>query len=106
MRIIGADFVALCNAEFDVLKQGGICFDTNGILEIAPYMQLRQKYKNVEDYRNLIPFSYVFQDVRFLGPGNIIYESNGGGTQEITVDFIYKRLRKIRNLEGGVIEVI
>lgn len=48
MRIIGADFVALCNAEFDVLKQGGICFDTNGILEIAPYMQLRQKYKNVE----------------------------------------------------------
>lgn len=65
-----------------------------------------QKYKNTEDYRNLIPFSYVFQDVRFLGPGNITYESNGGGTQEITVDFIYKRLRKIRNLEGGVIEVV
>ena len=42
-----------------------------------------QKYKNVEDYKNLIPFSYVFQDVRFLGPGNITYESNGGGTQEI-----------------------
>ena len=48
MRIIGADFVALCNTEFDVLKQGGICFDGNGILEIAPYAQLCEKYKKVK----------------------------------------------------------
>ena len=56
MRIIGADFVALCNTEFDVLKQGGICFDGNGILEIAPYAQLCEKYKNIEGerYTNII----------------------------------------------------
>lgn len=48
MRIIGADFVALCNTEFDVLKQGGICFDGNGILEIASYAQLCEKYKKVK----------------------------------------------------------
>lgn len=68
-----------------------------------------QMYRFKNDYQKMkhhIPFSYMFQDVRFLGPGNISYDSASGGTQEVSVDFIYKRLRKIRVLDSGVIELV
>lgn len=47
MQIIGADFVVLCDEEFNVIKKGGICFDTKEILEIGNYNALCAKYKEV-----------------------------------------------------------
>ncbi|MBX7490791.1 aminofutalosine deaminase family hydrolase [Helicobacter turcicus] len=44
MQIIGADFVVLCDEKFSVIKKGGICFDTRGILEIGDYVELCAKY--------------------------------------------------------------
>ena len=45
MQIIGADGLVVCNAEFDVLKSGGILFDAQGILEIGYYEKLCAKHK-------------------------------------------------------------
>uniref|UniRef100_UPI00262E6590 amidohydrolase family protein n=1 Tax=Helicobacter rodentium TaxID=59617 RepID=UPI00262E6590 len=47
MQIIGADFVVLCDAEFRVLKRGGICFDSKEILAIDSYEGLCAQYKGV-----------------------------------------------------------
>lgn len=97
--------VTKCFSPSNITSNHRLCLFVNA----SCFDYTAQKYKfgeNSLEYKNMIPFSYVFQDVKFLGPGNISYDSNGGGTQEITIDFIYKRLRKIRNLDGGVIEVI
>ncbi|MCF0126694.1 MAG: hypothetical protein HUJ68_13260 [Clostridia bacterium] len=73
------------------------CFDITN--------QLYRFKEDFEEQRNFIPFSYVFQDVKFLGPSNVSYSSEGAGSQDVSVDFIYKRLRKIRNV-NGTIEVV
>ncbi|TLD82386.1 metal-dependent hydrolase [Helicobacter sp. MIT 11-5569] len=48
MQIIGADFVVLCDSAFSVIKKGGICFDTQRILEIDSYENLCAKYKGIQ----------------------------------------------------------
>lgn len=97
--------ITKCFAPSNITSNHRLCLFVNA--NCFDYTNQLYKFKEeYRDYKNLIPFSYVFQDVRFLGPGNISYESNSGGPQEITIDFIYKRLRKIRNLDGGIIEVV
>lgn len=97
--------VTKCFVPSNVTSNHRLCLFVNN--SCFDYTNQMYKFReNYHDIKNTIPFSYVFQDVKFLGPGNITYESNGGGTQEITVDFIYKRLRKIRNLDDGTIEVV
>lgn len=40
-------------------------------------------------------FQYVFEDVKFLGSSDFDYDSSSSEPTEITVDFIFKRLRKV-----------
>ena len=47
MQIIGADFVVLCDAEFRILKQGGICFNTQEILAVDSYQNLCEQYQGI-----------------------------------------------------------
>ena len=41
MRIIGASFLILCNAEFDILQDGGIVIDNGTIVEVGCFEDLR-----------------------------------------------------------------
>ncbi|MDR2100174.1 MAG: metal-dependent hydrolase [Campylobacteraceae bacterium] len=47
MRVLLSDFVLVCNDEFDIIKDGGVCFDEK-ILEIGNSDVLLAKYKNAE----------------------------------------------------------
>lgn len=47
MQIIGADFVVLCDAEFRVLKRGGVCFESDEIIAIDSYTSLCQQYPDI-----------------------------------------------------------
>ncbi len=44
MRIIGASFLILCNAEFDILQDGGIVIDNGTIVEVGCFEDLRIRY--------------------------------------------------------------
>lgn len=50
MQIIGADFVVLCDAEFRVIKEGGICFEAGEILRVDSYRALCERYPNARSY--------------------------------------------------------
>lgn len=40
-------------------------------------------------------FQYVFEDVKFLGSSDIEYSNSASDPDSVTVDFIFKRLRKV-----------
>lgn len=50
MQILGADFVVLCDADFRVLQQGGICFENGEIVAIHSYAKLCEQYPNATSY--------------------------------------------------------
>lgn len=55
-------------------------------------------FENSENGRDTFKremFQYIFEDVRFLGSSDIEYSNNSTDPTNITVDFIFKRLRKV-----------
>ncbi|MDR1614998.1 MAG: metal-dependent hydrolase [Campylobacteraceae bacterium] len=47
MKVLLSDFVLTCNDRFDIIQNGGVCFDEK-ILEVGKGEELAAKYKNAE----------------------------------------------------------
>ncbi|MDR1285431.1 MAG: metal-dependent hydrolase [Campylobacteraceae bacterium] len=47
MRVLLGDFVFTCNDEFNIIKNGGVCFDKK-IIEVGDGAALAAKYKNAQ----------------------------------------------------------
>ena len=55
MYLIGADYLLLCNEDFSIIKNGGIYFNENEILEIDTYENLQNKpTKSQKYYQNCV----------------------------------------------------
>ena len=50
MYLIGADYLLLCNEDFSIIKNGGIYFNENEILEIYTYENLQNKPTKSQQY--------------------------------------------------------
>lgn len=47
MKVIGVDYVLLCDDEFSVIENGAVCFDEL-VLDIGSFDEISLKYKNAE----------------------------------------------------------
>lgn len=83
MKLIGASFVFLCDDEFSILKDGGVVYENEVILEVGKFSTLKSKYdlndKNATFHNDcvLLP-AFVNAHIHFEFGANDVSFNYGG----------------------------